>query len=65
MNTYRVRTKCAERVNISRRKIKKYVEKLRPLNSETSCPSFRTFHARIFAEKRHVLYNIIEYLYIL
>ena len=26
MNTYRVRTKCAESVNISRRKIKKYVK---------------------------------------
>ena len=29
MNTYRVRTKCAERVNISRRKIKKYVKRLK------------------------------------
>ncbi len=44
MNTYRVRSKCAESVNISRRKIKKYVEKLRSLNTQDACPTFRTFH---------------------
>ena len=65
MNTYRVRTKCAERVNISRRKIKKYVEKLSLSIFKPLCPTFSTFHPCFFAEKRHVLYNIIEYLYIL
>ena len=65
MVTLSERQKDVQNVNISRRKIKKYVEKLRPANTEILCPSFRTFYPRIFAEKRHILYNRIECLYFL
>ena len=42
MVTLSERQKNVQNVNISRRKIKKYVEKLRAFNSETPCPTFRT-----------------------
>ena len=60
MVTLSERQKNVQNVNISRRKIKKYVEKLRLLNSKKLCRTFRTFCPCFIVKKRYILYNIID-----
>ena len=55
MVTLSERQKNVQNVNISRRKIKKYVEKLRPLNTENIYPNCKTLYPYTFVEKQCIL----------